>query len=67
MLPSASQNLSRIFAVQSFFRKIATPLAWDEKELKMHVPPHSSLTMFSIDLHILVSQAKMKSGFFFLK
>ena len=66
MLPSESQNLSIIFAVHSFFMKIATPLAWDEKELKIQVPPHSSLTVFSMDLQILVSQTIMKSGFFFL-
>ena len=36
-------------------------------ELKMHFPSHSSLTIFSIVLQILVSQDKIKSGSFFFK
>ena len=44
---------------------MATPLAWDENELKMHCPSHSSLTTFSIVLQILVSDTKMKLGHFF--
>ena len=64
--PSASVNLSTIFAVESFFIKIATPRACDENELKMHFPPHSSRTAFSTDLQIRVSQTITKSGFFFL-
>ena len=65
--PSLSVNLSIISAVESFFKNIATPLAWEENELKTHLPPHSSRTTFSIVLHIRVSQTITKSGFFFLK
>ena len=53
--------------MESFFRNMATSLAWDEKELKMHLPPHSSRTTFSIDLQILVSQIMTNSGLFFFK
>ena len=65
ILPLASQNLSTILAGLSFFRKIATPLACDENELNIQEPPHSSFIVCSIDLQILVSQMKIKSGFFF--
>ena len=56
-------NLSTILAVLPRFRKMATPRAWDEKELKMHCPSHSFLIVLSIDLQILVSQVRIKSGF----
>ena len=53
--------------MESFLTKIATPRAWEENELKMHLPPHSSRTVFSTDLQIRVSQTMTKSGFFFFK
>ena len=65
--PSESANVSRTFIVESFLMNIATPLALEEKELNVQVPPHSSRTTFSMDLQILVSQAITTSGFFFFK
>ena len=62
-----SRKSSNSFARQSDLKKMATPLACEEKELKIHLPPHSFFTFFSIAAEIRVSHAITQSKFFFLR
>ena len=56
-----------ISKAKSFVKRMATPLACEEKLEKLALPPHSAFTSGSISLPILVSDIKMISGLFFFR
>ena len=50
-----------------FVKRMATPLACEEKLEKTALPPHSAFTRCSISLLILVSDSRIMLGLFFFK